>query len=50
MPRLFYPSNTIGLFTAPGLELENARRVLGYRPTAILEQLGFEMGDEREAF
>jgi uronate dehydrogenase len=31
-------------------ELEKARRVLGYRPTAQLEQMGFEMGDEREAF
>jgi uronate dehydrogenase len=31
-------------------ELGKARRVLGYRPTASLEQMGFEMGDEREAF
>jgi uronate dehydrogenase len=31
-------------------ELEKARRVLGYRPTAQLGQMGFEMGDEREAF
>jgi hypothetical protein len=30
-------------------ELEKARRVLGYRPTAQLERMGFEMGDEREA-
>ncbi len=31
-------------------DLEKARRVLGYRPTAPLEQRGFEMGGEREAF
>jgi uronate dehydrogenase len=31
-------------------ELDKARRVLGYRPTAPLEQMGFELGDEREAF
>jgi uronate dehydrogenase len=31
-------------------DLEKARRLLGYRPTAPLEQMGFEMGDEREAF
>jgi uronate dehydrogenase len=31
-------------------DLEKARRVLGYRPTAPLEQLGFEMGAEREPF
>jgi uronate dehydrogenase len=31
-------------------DLEKARRVLGYRPTAPLEQLGFEMGEERETF
>jgi uronate dehydrogenase len=31
-------------------ELEKARRVLGYRPTAPLEQLGFAMGEEREPF
>jgi uronate dehydrogenase len=31
-------------------ELEKAKRVLGYRPTAPLEQMGFEMGGEREPF
>jgi uronate dehydrogenase len=31
-------------------ELEKAERVLGYRPTASLEQLGFETGEEREPF
>jgi uronate dehydrogenase len=31
-------------------ELEKAQRVLSYRPTAPLEQMGFEMGDEREEF
>jgi hypothetical protein len=31
-------------------ELEKAHRVLGYRSTTQLEQMGFEMGDEREAF
>lgn len=31
-------------------DLEKARRVLGYRPGASLEQMGFQMGDEREAF
>jgi uronate dehydrogenase len=31
-------------------ELQKARRVLGYRPTASLEQMGYTMGDEREAF
>ncbi|HKW85457.1 MAG TPA: hypothetical protein VJM82_00145, partial [Nitrospiraceae bacterium] len=30
-------------------ELEKARRLLGYRPTTPLEQMGFAMGDEREA-
>jgi nucleoside-diphosphate-sugar epimerase len=29
-------------------ELEKAQRALGYRPTAHLEQMGFEMGSERE--
>jgi uronate dehydrogenase len=31
-------------------ELEKARRILGYRPTAPLQQMGFEMGNEREPF
>ena len=31
-------------------DLEKAQRVLGYRPTAPLDQMGFEMGEEREAF
>jgi uronate dehydrogenase len=30
--------------------LEKARRVLGYRPTGQLGQMGFAMGDEREPF
>ena len=31
-------------------ELEKARHILGYRPTAQLVHMGFEIGDEREAF
>lgn len=31
-------------------EQEKVRRVLGYRPAAPLELMGFEMGDEREPF
>jgi uronate dehydrogenase len=31
-------------------DLAKAKRVLGYRPTVRLEDMGFEMGEEREAF
>jgi uronate dehydrogenase len=31
-------------------DLEKARRVLGYRPSVNLEQMGFALGEEREAF
>jgi nucleoside-diphosphate-sugar epimerase len=31
-------------------DLSKAERVLGYRPTLRLEELGFELGDEREPF
>jgi uronate dehydrogenase len=31
-------------------QLDKAQRVLGYRPTVQLEQMGFETGEEREAF
>jgi uronate dehydrogenase len=30
--------------------LDKAQRLLGYRPAASLEQMGFPIGDEREAF